>query len=713
MDRMDMGKVFAIVRKELGAYFKSPVAYIVLVLTISVFNLFFFMVLDENHEASLRDCFKLMEFLFVFFVPILTMRIFAEEKANGTIELLFTTPSRVSVVVLGKYLGALCFYSFIIALTVIYYIVIEYFATPDRLATLAGYVGIWGEGAFFIAVGLLCSAWSRSQIVAAMSSYVLIFLLYFSAAFDKYFSGTLKDIVHYAGVVSHSSDFFSGLITFGDVFYFLSGIGVCIFLTVFSLHKARDVRDNFFFATSSRAAGFFLTVVEVVVVFVFFAAGNYVAHRHDVRWDLTRAGQHTLGEDTKSLLKGLKKNVTLVVFYVGNPPHYLDDMLNEYVRLSSGKVSYKIVDPIVDIGYAAQFGNVINGKESKVIVQAGRQREDIDFTEAPLSERQLNHGIIQVTRRRRKVYFLAGHGEYSISDTEGHGLSIFAKLLADNNIVCSPLMLGISKGIPKDCDVLVVAGPKDFLGKDEKDVIQAYLKKGGDALFLIEHTVITTPDKPLTDEEKRKNPSLNGILNKWGVNIGNDIVVDLSNHVGSDVGCPATRNYMPHKAIVSGLDYTFYIRPRSISLVKDRSKTLMVAPLVLTASAKNSWAETNRMLKVRFDEGIDRPGPVPIAYVIAEPKLDGKLSSTRIVVFTDADFLTNSFINYYSNAAMGLGAIKWLSDSDYVMFVDSHKIKIERMSLTSAQRLVVGGILVLVPVFICLLAGLLWLRYRC
>ncbi len=706
-----MRKVLSIVKKELGAYFKSPIAYIVLVLTISVFNVFFFMILDENHEASLRDVFKVMEFLFVFIIPILTMKVFAEEKASGTMELLLTTPTRISVIVFGKYLGALCFYSLIIILTVFYYAVIEYFSNPDRLSVLSGYVGIWIEGALFIAIGMLCSSWSRSQIVAAISSYVFIFFLYFSVAFNNYVGGLMKDVVHYIGITTHSQDLFSGLITLADVFYFISGILVCLFFTIFSLHKLRDVGDNVLFFVKRRCIAFFLTVCEIIGIFCLLVFGNYLIYRHDIRWDMTRVLQHTLAKETLSLLHELKQDVKLTVFYVGVPPEYLEDMLNEYVRLSAGKVSYKIIDPLVDIGYAAQFGNVINGKENKVIVQSGKLREDIDFSNAPLSQAQLNHGIIQVTRRKVKVYFLTGHGEYSINDSSKRGLSTFAKLLEENNFVAMPLMLGINKNIPDDCDVLVIAGPSDFLSKEEENIIQSYLKKGGDALFLIEHTVVTTPDRPLTEEEKRKNPSLNGILNYWGINIGSDIVIDLSNHVGSDVGCPATRNYMPHKAIVSGLDYTFYIRPRSISLLKNRRKSVLVAPLVLTASSRNSWAETNRMLKVKFDEGVDKPGPIPIAYVIAEPKCKGKKSTTRIVVFTDADFLSNAFVSDYSNAEMGLNVIKWLSETDYNMLVDSGKIKIERLRLTSRQRAVVAIILVLIPICICLLGVFIWRRY--
>ena len=179
-----------------------------------------------------------------------------------------------------------------------------------------------------------------------------------------------------------------------------------------------------------------------------------------------------------------------------------------------------------------QFGSVISGKERKVIVRAGNERRDINFTYSPLSEERLTNAIVRVTREKRHVYFLTGHGEYALSSEKDQGLSLFAKLLDSNNIISKTLMLGIEENIPEDCDVLIIAGPRNDLTEKEETMIEEYLKKGGDAVFLIEHVIVTTADKPLTDEEKDKNPSLNSILNQWGVNVEDDIVFVLSSHAG-------------------------------------------------------------------------------------------------------------------------------------------------------------------------------------
>lgn len=466
-----------------------------------------------------------------------------------------------------------------------------------------------------------------------------------------------------------------------------------------------------------RAYGFF---AATVVALVGVTAGiNYLACRFELRWDVTRARQHTLSQYTTEILRNLSARVEVTTFYVGMSPKYLEDLFREYARVSSrgeppgeGKVKTAIFDPLVDIGYAAQFGNVISGQEKKVIVQSSNGRKDIDFTDAPLTEEQLTNAILQVTRRVRRVYFLSGHGEYDINNSEDNGLKIFAEFLAKNNIESRTWVIALNGPIPQDCDVLIIAGPKEQFAPQEEQAVEEYLEAGGDALFLIEHTLITTPDKTLSEEELRKNPSLNNILTKWGIRIADDIVLDLASHASGDVGSPATRNYPAHDAIVSGLDYTFYVRPRSIAMLGNRRATIRVAPLVLTASTKESWGETNRNLIVQYDDLLDRSGPVPVAFVIWEQKDKSDASDTRMAVFTDADFLSNAFIKQYSNAQMGLNAVNWISELDYHVLIDRKDIKVERLDLTSQQKRVVIVILWAMPILIASSGIMMWMRQR-
>ncbi len=115
---------------------------------------------------------------------------------------------------------------------------------------------------------------------------------------------------------------------------------------------------------------------------------------------------------------------------------------------------------------------------------------------------------------------------------------------------------------------------------------------------------------------------------------------------------------------------------------------------------------------MKFDKALDRPGPVPFAYAIWEPKDANDTSDTRIVVFTDADFLSNAYIEHYSNAEMGLNVINWLSELEYKVFLNQKEIKVERLDLTSKQKRIIAVILTLVPILIAVSGIMMWIRQK-
>lgn len=234
-----MNKILAISFKELATYFKSPTAYIVAIIAVSIFNVFFFLIINENREAQLTDVFKVMEFMFVFLIPILTMKIFAEEKQTGTMEFLLTTPTHIFQIVWGKFLGSFLFFSLIVFLTKIYELILLNFGKPDVGAMCIGYSGVWLEGAFFISIGLFISSLTKSQMIAAIVSYVCIFFLYFINTFIPSVPAGLEKWLGAVSVMTHTENLFNGLVVFSDIIYFLSGIAFFMILTCFSIDRKR------------------------------------------------------------------------------------------------------------------------------------------------------------------------------------------------------------------------------------------------------------------------------------------------------------------------------------------------------------------------------------------------------------------------------------------------------------------------------------------
>jgi ABC-2 type transport system permease protein len=152
-------------------------------------------------------------------------------------EFLMTAPLTNTAIVIGKYVGALIFFSSLVLLTFVYYGIVEYYGSPDRMTILTGYLGVWLEGAFFLAVGMLTSCWTRNQIVAAITSYMILFLLYFSTSFIKYFTGFVEVMIRALGTGSHLENLAVGIITVSDLVYYVSGILICLFLTRLSIEN--------------------------------------------------------------------------------------------------------------------------------------------------------------------------------------------------------------------------------------------------------------------------------------------------------------------------------------------------------------------------------------------------------------------------------------------------------------------------------------------
>lgn len=232
-----LSRIFAVFRKDVKSLTVSPAAGIVLLVSSGIFNAFFFLLVDQEGEATLRDIFKVMEFMLVFIMPLLTMKMFAEERSEGTFELLMTSPVSDLALVLGKFSAVFFFYTGMLLLTLPYYFILEIYSEPDRVAILSGYLGLWMEGALFIAIGMAMSALTRSQVIAAITAYVILFLSYFSMGVLKFVSGAAAEVVRYSGVWSHAENLQIGIVQSTDMIYFASLIVFFFGLTRLALAR--------------------------------------------------------------------------------------------------------------------------------------------------------------------------------------------------------------------------------------------------------------------------------------------------------------------------------------------------------------------------------------------------------------------------------------------------------------------------------------------
>lgn len=228
-----MRNVATLTKRELIAYFLSPMAYIILTVFLVLIGYLFFEFLTFSRRADMSQILGFMGFIWIFILPLLTMRLFADEFDSGTIETLMTAPVTTIEVVLSKYLASLVFLLVLILPTMLYAAILFAFGKPDPGPVVAGYFGLFLLGAFYLAVGLVASACVRAQIAAAVISIVLLLLLYILGYIIR--PEAVDPLSKALRYISFSQHFFGaftkGIIDTRDVLYFVTTSVFCIFLT--------------------------------------------------------------------------------------------------------------------------------------------------------------------------------------------------------------------------------------------------------------------------------------------------------------------------------------------------------------------------------------------------------------------------------------------------------------------------------------------------
>ncbi len=230
----------ATLARELRAYFFSPLAYAILTLFMLVNGFVFWVIVSflSDPRARIGAPLELFFGQTVYFwlvllciVPVLTMRLLAEERKSGTIEVLMTAPVTETQVVLGKYFAALLFYLCLWLPTLVYVAIIARHGQVDAGPVAAGYLGVLGVGALFLAVGLFASSVARNQIVAAVLTFVLLVLLFSFGLLGNLVSGdVLKKVFSYLDLWQHMDDFAKGLVDTRRLVYYVSGTAFFLFL---------------------------------------------------------------------------------------------------------------------------------------------------------------------------------------------------------------------------------------------------------------------------------------------------------------------------------------------------------------------------------------------------------------------------------------------------------------------------------------------------
>ena len=239
-----MNGVAAVLKRELASYFATPVAYVFIVIFLVLASTFTFYLGNfyERGQADLEAFFTFHPWLFLFLVPALSMRLWAEERKSGSIELLMTLPIEVWQAVLGKFLAAWIFTGIAIALTFPIWLTVNYLGSPDNGVILAAYFGSFLMAGGFLAVGACISATTKNQVIAFILSVVACFALLLAGfdlvldAFSAWAPQAVVDAVASLSFLTHFASISKGVIDLRDLVYFALLIATCLYANTIVLH---------------------------------------------------------------------------------------------------------------------------------------------------------------------------------------------------------------------------------------------------------------------------------------------------------------------------------------------------------------------------------------------------------------------------------------------------------------------------------------------
>ncbi len=456
--------------------------------------------------------------------------------------------------------------------------------------------------------------------------------------------------------------------------YSLAGVGLANGL-FFAFADRAQIKKVLFSRTGQYGMNTLALVGVFLGIMVFI---NLLTHRHKHRFDFTEGGYFTLAPQTRKIVSNLPREVKLTAFFQTESPEKSDfqNLADAYLELSD-KIKLSFVDPDKNPAITKQYGVTTYGT---VALESGKQEAKIKTP----NEEELTNAIVKVIKDEQKtIYFLEGHGERTITETEKEGYSTAKQSLEKDGFKVDKLLLMQSGEIPEDTGLLIIAGPEKPILPQEQKILNDYLNGGGSVLIL------TDPNSQSGLEE---------FLLDWGIVLKNDMVIDpLSKLFGGDFAAPVVSQYTVHEITRNFSLATIFPVLRSVS----SKPTEGVEVTELLQTGPNSWAESDlSSSKVNFDEGIDRKGPVPVAAVAIkeisgaeEPdqkpegdenqKQENKFAKkARLVVVGDSDFANNGYFRFSGNGDFFLNTASWLAQEENLISIRSKERKNSPLHLT-------------------------------
>ncbi len=719
-----MNRLLAIARREWAGYFRTPAGWAVLALFLLLQGIVFWMFVQFLGRPDAPPG-GVMEFFFggtiLYWIAlgllatVVPMRLVAEELRTGTIEPLLTAPVSPGEVVAGKWLAALGFYLAAWAPTLLYLVYLRRVgAALEPGPIVAGYLGTILLGAAALAMGLLASALTRNQLVAATLSFVGFLAALLGGALEAAVrSPGLAATLRRYSLFRMMEDFGHGIVDSRPVALLLTVVVLALAAATARVAGLRGPTP-----LDAPAARRWSPRVAAVLVVAIALMANAIAARHFVRGDWTRASLYALSDETVNVLGDLPRPVTATIFLYPKRDSeraraiagFVRELTERFSRASAGKFQAEMIDPDraperaeaaakrYGIGaYEMGQGVVIftSGARSKVITEEDLVEPEVDADGEPgptihawRGEAAFVSALLAVTDDRPPlVCFSKGHGEPDLASLEDGGYATFAEnVRRDGDETRALDRLADAPGA--GCRVLVIAEPTRAFSPPEIAAVESFVDTGGRLLVMV--GPVFGPGGAAF-----AHLGLETLAARYGVILGDDLVVDPSH--ASDVEGPSVwaagrDSYLSHPVTARfGGRLTFWPRTRQVAPLVPRPPGLTVTPLVRTSA--EGWGETD-LATIRgdadlsFDAAVDRKGPVTVA-VAVERAATAAAPATRLAFLGTGRLVMNYRLSGVTlrdyDADFVLSTLAWLADRDARIGIGPKVTERVALALTSTD----------------------------
>lgn len=730
----------AVAHRELLSLFVTPLAYVVgtLFLLLQGWN---FALLLRVLNDPLAAPGPVMQYFFsgsffIFWLPVLflcaalSMRLVAEERAQGTLEALLTSPLSPSQVVVGKYLGAMGLYIALWLPTAVLYVLLRGAGVdPDIGPIASGYAGTLMVGASFIAIGLLCSAVAKSQLSAAIASFVTCTIMLLAGLLvDQVESTALNTILVGTSLLSMMQELSQGIVDQRWIWLHGGVVVSAVAAAAVAIDPRRDLQ---------RLAQLALLVVAVGHL-------AWLGVSHAARGDWTGGRVYSLSDRAASVLSQLDSPVDVRVIVPatigGGRPNPLAGELREVVARMAAvtpKLRVSLLDPDRDRQEAEQLiaEFAIGGRslaDGVVLVRAGQGAslrkkhlmpsdlvtyatgDDVQATGPRVQEfrgeEALLSAFVEVSDpTKTTVCITQGHGEPELDNLEPYGgYAHLSDLLKGAGLVVAVADL-VGANALASCDIVMVAGPSGPLPAAEVAAIEAFADEGGEVMLMTGAVV-------LPGAVALAPHGLEPLAARYGVAFGERVVMDPHGMPGGTplLSFTLVEGWGSHPAV-----QTLVGRP--ISFVTARELEVRAVPealgaAVLMQTSEQGWAEAD-LASIRsgtdleIDPEHDRVGPIPLA-------IAAERGGSRMVVIASDQFALNALLRsdvvYDHGRDLVLNAVGWLADREVLLGIRPRAREHVKLVLRpeQLQRMTLMSLLGL-PCFAALLGvWVVWRRRR-